>query len=208
MLPAGPLQAVFPNTTCNASICQADPANPSNKCCAGCTPERGIKSLAGLSAKHCAGGSLTNTTEFDVMYARDATPYTDGQGRHLYGFTTLPKTRKEAYEVFRNYYNTRVAWITSIGDQPYAPLARVNSITCVSHLEIYAALWNSQGPNLEHTAAAGASRTSRCAKTCAMRSSESRTPSRHHSGSRRRIPLSRLQMNLGSSTTTTPRNQC
>jgi hypothetical protein len=254
--------AVFPNTTCNATLCQAEPANPSNKCCADCTlpstpppPPCGgsatLHSEAALSlgrggdlcpegarcgqayahcryagsdcslpptpeqccracqtsancgswflnghseslgftvcylkvpgvandtvtkpsanfsagrpcaaeagcrpAATCAGG-LTNTTEFDIMYARDATPYTDTQGRHLYGFTTLPKSRKDAYEEFRSYYNARVAWITSVGDQPYAPLARVNSITCVSHLEIYAALWNSQGQNREHTVAAG-----------------------------------------------------
>ena len=225
---------VFPNTTCNATLCQTDPANPSNKCCTATPPAescqgnkilRGRAALSlgrgsdlcptgarcgpaaaqcqyassdcslpptpeqccqacqatnkcgswflngdakrcllklpgatndtvtppsanfsagspcaaptGYSGHHdggggsCGNGGLTNTTDFDTMYARDATPYQDAQGRHLYGFTTMPQTRKEAYEVLKGYYNARVAWITSIGDTPYAPLAKVNSITCV-----------------------------------------------------------------------------
>ena len=44
--------AVFPNTTCNATLCASAPDNPSNKkCCAAC-----------LAAKNC--GQLTNTTDY------------------------------------------------------------------------------------------------------------------------------------------------
>ena len=33
--------------------------------------------------------------------------------------------------------------------------SKVQTFTCVSHLEIYAALWNSEGPNLNATVNAG-----------------------------------------------------
>jgi hypothetical protein len=119
---------VFPNTTCNATLCQSAPKNPSNKCCAAC-----------LASKSC--GALTNTTLFDVKYAAYATPVKDSEGRSLFGYKTMPQSRKEAYEAYRDYYNSRIAWISSVGDQPYAPMARINSVTCVSNMEAYAALY-------------------------------------------------------------------
>jgi hypothetical protein len=120
--------AVFANTTCNATLCQSAPKNPSNKCCAAC-----------LASKSC--GALTNTTLFDVKYAAYATPVKDSEGRSLFGYKTMPQSRKEAYEAYRDYYNSRIAWISSVGDQPYAPMARINSVTCVSNMEAYAALY-------------------------------------------------------------------
>ena len=97
---------------------------------------------------------LTNTTLFDEMYAKYATPVADAAGDKLYGFKTMPKTRKEAYEIWRQYYNERVAFITSVGDTPYSSMAKVNSVTCTTNMEIYAALWNSQGPNNGSTTSA------------------------------------------------------
>ena len=134
--------AVFANETCNVTLCNKDPSNPSNKCCDSC-----------LAANSC--GNSTNTTLFEVQYAAYATPVKDIAGNPLYGFMSMPQDKQEAYELFRQYYNDRIAWITSVGDQPYAPMARVNSVTCVSNMEIYAALWNTQGPNAAATVNAG-----------------------------------------------------
>lgn len=116
--------AVFPNTTCNATLCASAPDNPSNKkCCAAC-----------LAAKNC--GQLTNTTDYDVLYPEWATPDHDSNGHKLYGYRSMPPDKKTAYELYRDYYNSRIAWITSVGDQPYSKLAQVNSVTCVSHMEL------------------------------------------------------------------------
>ena len=132
---------VFPNTTCNATLCQSAPNNPSNTCCAACH--------ASMSC-----GNLTNTTDFDILYPKYATPDTDPSGRKLFGYETMPPDKKTAYEIYRDYYNGRIAWISSVGDRPYSSLARINSMTCASHMELYAALWNSQGPNAAVTASA------------------------------------------------------
>lgn len=134
--------AVFANETCNATLCANSPNNPSNTCCAAC-----------LGSNSC--GHMTNTTNFDVQYTAYATPVKDSAGHALFGFKSMPQSKQAAYEHFRQYYNDRIAWITSVGDQPYAPMARVNSVTCVSNMEIYAALWNSQGPNAASTVNAG-----------------------------------------------------
>ena len=107
--------AVFPNTTCNATLCQQAPTNPSNKCC---------RSLPDDCGQH-PDGCLTNTTDFDIGFAKDATPLHDAQGRPLKGFRTMPNSSREAYEIYRSYYNSRIAWITSIGDKPYARGAHI-----------------------------------------------------------------------------------
>ena len=133
--------AVFPNATCNSTLCKTAPTNPSNVCCGAC-----------MHSNSC--DQLTNTTLFDEMYAKYATPVADAAGDKLYGFKTMPKTRKEAYEIWRQYYNERVAFITSVGDTPYSSMAKVNSVTCTTNMEIYAALWNSQGPNNGSTTSA------------------------------------------------------
>jgi len=93
--------------------------------------------------------------DFDVSFARDATPVNDASGNALLGFPTMPKNKQEAYNVLRSYYNDRIAWITSVGDSPYSTMARVNSVTCIGDVVIYAALWNSQGKNLGSTINAG-----------------------------------------------------
>ena len=72
----------------------------------------------------------------DVLYPEWATPDHDSEGHKLYGYRTMPPDKKTAYELYRDYYNSRVAWITSVGDQPYSKLAQVNSVTCVSHMEL------------------------------------------------------------------------
>ena len=91
---------VFPNTTCESALCSADPSNPSNKCCA-------VQSNI---------GHLSNTTEFDVQYSEWATQVKDASGRSLFGFEKMPTSKQEAYEVYRDYYNSRVAWITAVGE--------------------------------------------------------------------------------------------
>ena len=110
--------------------CASTPTNPSNKCCAAC-----------LAAKTCgttAGSCLTNTTQYDSEFKRYASPDKDANGQKLYGYKTMPASKEEAYEQYRDYYNSRIAWISSVGDQPYSSLAQINSITCVSHMELYA----------------------------------------------------------------------
>ena len=72
----------------------------------------------------------------DVLYPEWATPDHDSNGHKLYGYRAMPPDKKTAYELYRDYYNSRIAWITSVGDQPYSKLAQVNSVTCVSHMEL------------------------------------------------------------------------
>eukprot|EP01052_Picozoa_sp_SAG31_P034171 SAG31_NODE_3954_length_3721_cov_2.949475_6_plen_142_part_00 len=124
--------AVFPNTTCNATLCANAPNNPSNGCCEKC--------LKTSTCGETPGTCLTNTTDFDVNYQRYATPVHDSTGRPLYGFKTMPSDKRAAYETMRDYYNGRIAWISSVGDKPYSSLARINSVTCVSHMELYVRL--------------------------------------------------------------------
>ena len=88
--------AVFPNTTCNASLCAKAPGERANQCCAAC-----------LRANSC--GKPTNSTEFDVQYALYATPAKDPAGHALYGYRAVPASKQEAYEIYRSYYNSRIA---------------------------------------------------------------------------------------------------
>jgi hypothetical protein len=135
----------FPLELCNASKCDADHSkvvcrsrqnwtNTSLRCANSCCANAGR-------------GNMTNDTRFQLAYIRSATPAVSESGVPLYGFGSMPASRREAYEYYREYYNERVRTITSVGDRPYAPLARVQSIVCQQHLSHYAALWNSQGPN-------------------------------------------------------------
>ena len=119
----------FPTELCNVTLCGAAPGSPSNTCCA------------------TGQGNMTNNTRFALAYTKEATPAVTESGTPLYGFRTLPASRREAYEYYRSYYNERVRTHTSVGDRPYAPAARVMSISCQHHLSHYAALWNSQGRN-------------------------------------------------------------
>ena len=92
--------------------------------------------------------------DFQRYFSSDATPFKDSAGKRLYGFTTMPGSRVEAYEAYRSYYNGRIAWLSSVGAVPYNPAARIYSMNQVpggGPLVIYAALWNSQGPNFNAT---------------------------------------------------------
>ena len=141
----------FPTELCNASKCAADPAPV---LCHSAQNWTNVSLRCGNSCCLATNGpgNTTNDTRFQQHYARAATPAVAEDGTPLYGFRELPKTRREAYEYYRAYYNERVRTMTSVGDRPFAPFARVQSIVCHHHLSHYAALWNSQGPNDEATA--------------------------------------------------------
>jgi len=131
----------IPNQLCNASICAGKQwtfchsaqnwTNTSLSCSNSCCNY------------HDGPGNLTNDTRFQLLYTREATPTQTEDGRPLKGFRTMPASRREAYEYYRAYYNERVRTLTSVGDEPYQPFAKVYPVTCHAHLEHYAALWSS-----------------------------------------------------------------
>ena len=66
----------------------------------------------------------------------------DASTPHLCGYNKYPDSHKEAYNIMKNYVVNR---IKKIGNK----MINVHSITCLSHYEAYAGLWNASIIGLE-----------------------------------------------------------
>ena len=71
----------------------------------------------------------TNTSMFDTLYKEDATP------PGMSGYWTYPVSRVEAHDWVKAYFDERKGSIANL--KP----GKFHSITCISHYEMYAAVW-------------------------------------------------------------------
>ena len=79
----------------------------------------------------------TNSTMFDTLYKEDATP------RGMAGYWSYPASREHARDYVKAYFDERKSSIANL--KP----AKFHSITCISHYEMYAAVWGADMIGLE-----------------------------------------------------------